>query len=73
MSNSDWQHRPALTPRERQVARLVAEGFTARQIGEQLGIGEQTVKNHKQSIYTKLGARNAVELTRALLEEGTLA
>jgi DNA-binding NarL/FixJ family response regulator len=53
----------ALSPREGQVARLVASGRSNRQIAEQLLISEQTVKNHIQSIFRKLAIGNRVELT----------
>jgi DNA-binding CsgD family transcriptional regulator/tetratricopeptide (TPR) repeat protein len=48
--------RPAvLSPRETEVAKLVAEGLTNRQIAEQLVISERTAQNHVQHILTKLG------------------
>jgi len=53
----------ALSPREYQVARLVAAGRSNRQIAEHLTISEQTVKNHIQSIFRKLAIGNRVELT----------
>jgi len=53
----------ALSPREHQVARLVASGPSNREIGEHLVISEQTVKNHIQSIFRKLALNNRVELT----------
>ncbi|WP_232295381.1 AAA family ATPase [Parafrankia sp. EUN1f] len=46
-----------LSPRERQVARLVAEGLTNRQIAARLVISERTAQNHVQHILTKLGFR----------------
>ena len=55
-----------LSPREREVAALVADGLRESEIAERLGLAKQTVKNHKQSIYAKVGARNAVEMVRAL-------
>lgn len=45
-----------LTDREGEVLALVAEGFTNKLIGAQLGISERTVKNHLTSIMTKLRA-----------------
>jgi two-component system, NarL family, response regulator DevR len=45
----------ALTPQERRILELVAEGMTNRQIGEQLFLAEKTVKNYVTSILTKLG------------------
>jgi len=48
--------RPAvLSPREAEVAELVAEGLTNRQIAERLVISERTAENHVQHILTKLG------------------
>lgn len=55
-----------LTYREMQVAELVAEGLKAKEIAVRLGLSEQTVKNTKSAIYQKLGARNAVEMVKAL-------
>jgi DNA-binding NarL/FixJ family response regulator len=52
----DGGGRPAaLSPREAEVARLVAEGLTNRQIAERLVISERTAQNHVQHILTKLG------------------
>jgi NarL family two-component system response regulator LiaR len=44
----------ALSPREREVLRLIAHGHSNRQIARELTIGEQTVKTHVSSILTKL-------------------
>ncbi len=44
-----------LSPREAEVAALVAEGLTNRQIAERLVISERTAQNHVQHILTKLG------------------
>ena len=52
-----------LSPREYQIAQLVASGRSNRQIAERLAISEQTVKNHIQSIFRKLALNNRVELT----------
>ena len=55
-----------LSPQQRKVAALVAEGLSVPEIARTLNIAASTVKSHKQAIYMKLGARNAVEMTRAL-------
>jgi len=52
-----------LTKREGEVARLVAEGLTNRQVSEQLKLSEHTVKNYLFRAYEKLGVSNRVELT----------
>ncbi len=57
-----------LTARERQVARLAAEGQTAREIAERLFISERTVETHLANVYTKLGLRSKIELVRRASE-----
>jgi len=54
-----------LTRREREVASLAAQGYTAREIGAQLHIGERTVETHVANVCSKLGLRAKVELVRA--------
>ena len=44
-----------LTPRQREVAALIASGFTNRQIGERLVLSEGTVANHVRAILDRLG------------------
>jgi DNA-binding CsgD family transcriptional regulator len=54
-----------LTRREREVAALAAQGYTAREIGAQLHIGERTVETHVANVCSKLGLRAKVELVRS--------
>ena len=51
----------ALTPQERRILELVAEGLTNRQIGEQLFLAEKTVKNYVTSILSKLGMQRRTQ------------
>jgi predicted ATPase/DNA-binding NarL/FixJ family response regulator len=51
-----------LTPRERQVAALVASGRTNRQIGRVLGISEKTAEVHLHHVMSKLDARSRAEV-----------
>ncbi|MEE6257921.1 LuxR C-terminal-related transcriptional regulator [Plantactinospora sonchi] len=53
---------PALTDRERQIARLAARGLASRNIAEQLYISTRTVENHLQRVYNKLGVTGRGEL-----------
>lgn len=55
----------SLTKREREVAALAAQGYTAREIGAQLHIGERTVETHVANVCSKLGLKAKVELVRA--------
>jgi two-component system, NarL family, response regulator LiaR len=50
-----------LSPRERDVLRLIARGHSNRQIARDLAIGEQTVKTHVRSILTKLDLQDRVQ------------
>ncbi|MEV6317850.1 LuxR C-terminal-related transcriptional regulator [Streptomyces sp. NPDC051776] len=58
-----------LTAREREIALLAVQGFTNKQIAEQLVLSSRTVGNHLYSIYQKLGMANRGELRAA---QGTL-
>jgi DNA-binding NarL/FixJ family response regulator len=50
-----------LSQRECEVLALVVEGFTNHQIGDELGIARNTVKNHLRSIYAKLNVSNRTQ------------
>ena len=52
-----------LTAREAEIFALIGDGFTSREIGEQLSISEQTVQTHRKRIAAKLGTHGD-ELTR---------
>ena len=58
-----------LSPRERDVLRLIAENLTDRQIAESLGISSRTVATHVSSILHKFGVRNRSEAARRYREE----
>ncbi|HLN70794.1 MAG TPA: LuxR C-terminal-related transcriptional regulator [Streptosporangiaceae bacterium] len=60
--DSDRSHQVPLTPRERQVAALVASGRTNRQIGRVLGISEKTAEVHLHHVMSKLDARSRAEV-----------
>ncbi len=53
-----------LTPAERRVAALVAEGRTNREVAAALFLGERTVASHLTRVYAKLGVRSRTELAR---------
>jgi DNA-binding CsgD family transcriptional regulator len=56
----------SLTAREKEVAMLAAEGFSALNIAAQLGVSELTVRSHLRSIYRKLGIGSQAELQSLL-------
>jgi DNA-binding NarL/FixJ family response regulator len=51
----------SLTPRDRELLRLLGEGLTNRQIGERLGLTEKTVKNYTSSLLGKLGLQRRTQ------------
>jgi two-component system response regulator FixJ len=55
-----------LTPREREVLKLVVEGQTSGAIARQLGIREKTIEIYRSHINKKMRARNAVQLARMM-------
>ena len=62
----------SLTEREIEVLRLVAEGYSNRQIAELIHLAEGTVKNHLSSILVKLGARDRTNAVLRAIREGIL-
>ncbi len=61
---------PSLTPRETEILRLVAKGFTYQQIADKLVLSLRTVQNHVQNTLTKLQLHNKAQLVRYAMEQG---
>jgi DNA-binding NarL/FixJ family response regulator len=61
-----------LTDRERDVLRLIAEGYTAPEIGEKLNISPKTVDTYKQRINEKLGLTHRADYVKFALKLGLL-
>jgi len=61
-----------LTAREIEVLRLIAEGFTNREMAGQLGISTRTVEAHRDSLMRKLDVHTVAGLTRLALEQGII-
>ena len=53
---------PVLSPREREVATLVARGLSNKEVARELGLSSGTVKIHLHSIFQKLGAKSRYRL-----------
>ncbi|MFP4531414.1 MAG: response regulator [Desulfobacterales bacterium] len=66
-SKSSWEN---LTHREREVLKLLAEGYTNKQIGELLNISVKTVEKHRANIMQKLNLHNAAALTAFAIDQG---
>ncbi len=61
---------PTLTARETEILRLVAKGFSYRQIADKLVLSHRTVQNHVQNTLSKLQLHNRVELARYAIATG---
>lgn len=59
-----------LSVREKQVVKLVAEGFKTKEIAEQLEISDRTVSKHRENLMTKMGVTSTAELTNYANESG---
>ncbi len=63
----------ALTQRETDVLRLVAEGRTNKDIAHELGVGEQTIKTHVSNLLSKLGVQSRTQAALHALRIGLVA
>lgn len=59
-----------LSPRERQVMRLVAEGKSSKEIASLLDLGVETVRGYRKTLMKKLGVTNVAELTQLAIKSG---
>ncbi|MFB6717998.1 response regulator [Streptomyces sp. NPDC056237] len=62
----------AITDREEEILKLVAEGHTSKEIGETLVVSAKTVERHRANLLQKLGLRDRVELTRYAIRTGLI-
>jgi DNA-binding NarL/FixJ family response regulator len=60
----------ALSPREREVLQLIAEGCGSKEIAARLGVAVPTVETHRRQLMDKLGLRTIAELTKYAVREG---
>ena len=66
------EHIEPLTPREVDVLRLIVQGYTNRQVAEELNISIRTVEGHRANLTEKLGLHSRVELLRYAREHGLI-
>ncbi len=60
----------SLSPREREVLQLLAEGLSSPQIGRRLFVATTTIETHRRNIVRKLGIHNVADLTKYAIREG---
>jgi DNA-binding NarL/FixJ family response regulator len=59
-----------LSPREREVLDLIAQGYTNQQIADRFGLSVKTIETHRSRLVEKLGLRSRAELVRYALDSG---
>lgn len=59
-----------LSPRERQVLQLLAEGLTSKEIGSRLNVAASTVESHRRNIVRRLDIHSVADLTKYAIREG---
>lgn len=62
----------AITNREEEILKLIAEGHSSKEIGDLLVISAKTVERHRANLLQKLGLRDRVELTRYAIRAGLI-
>lgn len=62
--------RDQLSPREREVLQLIAEGLTSKEIAVRLGVAVSTIETHRKQIMAKLDLRSVAELTKFAIRAG---
>lgn len=61
-----------ITEREREVVRLVAQGYKNREIADELGISVKTIETHRANIMNKLALRNVAQLIHYAIQKGMI-
>ena len=69
-TTADGEPGPALSRRERQVASLIARGYSTREISEELVIGVRTVEAHVMAIFNKLGVSSRTQIAVWAVDHG---
>jgi two-component system response regulator NreC len=62
-----------LTEREREILKLLAEGFSSQEIADMLVITRKTVEGHKTNLMAKLGIHNKIDLVKYALRRGIIS
>ncbi len=61
---------PEVTPREIEIVKMIAEGYSSREISFQLCISAHTVHTHRRNIVRKLGVKNMAHLVHFSWKNG---
>jgi DNA-binding NarL/FixJ family response regulator len=66
------RHPHTVTPRQREILRLIAEGRTSAEIAEKLGLSVFTIRNYVERVFSRLGVYSRAGAIGLALREGLL-
>ncbi len=69
---SDLENYNRLSPREKEILKLIATGYTNRQAAEELFLSEKTIETYKSRLMIKLGLRSRIDLVRYSIRLGLI-
>jgi DNA-binding NarL/FixJ family response regulator len=72
MLNGDGIRKEVLTPRERQVLQLIAEGKSTKEVAVQMGVSTKTGESHRARLMEKLGIHKTADLVRYAVKHGLI-
>ena len=70
---NDYPHKSAITPRQREVLKLISQGLTMKQIAAALDISTRTAESHKYEMMETLGVETTADLIKYALKVGLIA
>jgi DNA-binding NarL/FixJ family response regulator len=70
LTENDYDVSPTLSPREREVLQLLAEGRSTKTIAGNLGLSVKTIETHRRQVMEKLNVHSIAELTKYAIREG---
>lgn len=62
-----------ISPRQRRILQGIADGYSAAEIGKQLGIGEETVRTHTRRAMRRIEAKNRAHAVALALRHGIIS
>ncbi len=68
-SSNTQKKKPMITPKEKEILHLIADGLSSKQIAERLSISFYTVQTHRKNMLAKMGVKNTPELIVKLLSQ----
>ena len=72
-TKNDSSNLPLLTTREKEIIKLIVEGYTSQQIADRLFISYFTVGKHRKNIHRKFGIKNTVELVKYVIDNDIIS